>query len=913
MMRLSTTTKWLLALTVLLVLESSVGVLAACVPYCGSTKSIGDIIKFDDVLTPTPSSTAYIRTYPNTITLTAWAYDIDACGDPTSVYDKYLRFIWWGTDISETITNSTTEQVERNGSLLDLEKGEITLSWETEGTKNIYLKVDDRLYPYYCSNDIDTSQQNPSVVKEFTVIVDNTPPTVPTVTDDGEWTASSSQLHATWSATDSLSGIAEYQYAIGTSPTDPGSGYVVGWTSTGTNASVTHTGLSLTEGITYYFYVKAKDRVDLWSNVGVSDGITVDLTDPWGNIIIDNDAQYAYTEAVTLTLSATDTGSGVYQMQFSNDETNWSEWEAYATSKAWTLTPIEGNEIVYVKFKDNAGNVSDVDSDTIEAKVGALMFSPTGEDEHHYLCTEVEISWADTETPGATIRYTVDGTTPMSDDSNPSTRTYDPNGRVAIDRTQSPQTLKARAFKTGFTDGDLYLDEYSIGSMGNYYTCYVDHYVWDPTPPVEYLRVTDIFMRDVYLPDDSPSETMRLEWVNSIYSSTGSFNVKRKLATDNTPWADVPTLGTASGCYFVDETGFDFGTPLEYAVIPLTWDEPIPEGLFPCNHEPDDPDCHPKQRIHWRSIGTTYESIDVTPVAVVASANQTVDSRLDTRYIEDKLVDFKFKSKVYRGGLFAGFADTPDNSRVARSFLKFDLQPPEGQLWAASANAFYTRSFIKDIETEVGCQHIADDSWDTDELTWSSAPSFTPSAAIDTVALNWTSAHEEHPEHWCAWNKQFTTIAEEMYSPNHLLSLGLASTNESQSNSWAYFAKKEFSENLGPRILYAYDDETPYFATEVRLSSDTVIGGNTVTATVVLNAPAPAGGLDVSVYTGEWCDAAVTPSTIHVDEGGIEVGLFTISTPFIPISGDNKETTIIARVFGTNFTFLARATLTITP
>lgn len=97
-----------------------------------------------------------------------------------------------------------------------------------------------------------------------------TPPTTPTVTDDGLYIISTTQFHAEWTSEDSESGIAEYQYAIGTTPqgTD-----VVGWTSTGTVNSVTHTGLNLIDEIPHYISVKARNGYGLWSDVGSSDGI----------------------------------------------------------------------------------------------------------------------------------------------------------------------------------------------------------------------------------------------------------------------------------------------------------------------------------------------------------------------------------------------------------------------------------------------------------------------------------------------------------------------------------------------------------------------------------------------------------------------------------------------------------------
>lgn len=99
---------------------------------------------------------------------------------------------------------------------------------------------------------------------------DLTPPTTPLVTDDGLYTTNLTQLQAVWASNDPETGIAEYQYAIGTTPqgTD-----VVGWTSTGTNNSVVQTGLSLLDSVTFYVSVKARSGAGLWSETGNSDGI----------------------------------------------------------------------------------------------------------------------------------------------------------------------------------------------------------------------------------------------------------------------------------------------------------------------------------------------------------------------------------------------------------------------------------------------------------------------------------------------------------------------------------------------------------------------------------------------------------------------------------------------------------------
>jgi len=92
----------------------------------------------------------------------------------------------------------------------------------------------------------------------------------------------------------------------------------------------------------------------------------VDRTPPTGSILIENGAAYANKTKVALKLSATDTGgSGVYRMSLSNDNAQWSAWEAFSAAKSWTLTATNGAKNVYVKFSDKAGNVSAVYHDGI--------------------------------------------------------------------------------------------------------------------------------------------------------------------------------------------------------------------------------------------------------------------------------------------------------------------------------------------------------------------------------------------------------------------------------------------------------------------------------------------------------------------------------------------------------------------
>ena len=91
-----------------------------------------------------------------------------------------------------------------------------------------------------------------------------------------------------------------------------------------------------------------------------------DTTPPTGSISINNDATYTDSRSVTLTLSASDNLSGVSQMMITNSSSfEGASWESYATSKSWTLTSGDGRKKVYTKFKDGAGNISEIYSDDI--------------------------------------------------------------------------------------------------------------------------------------------------------------------------------------------------------------------------------------------------------------------------------------------------------------------------------------------------------------------------------------------------------------------------------------------------------------------------------------------------------------------------------------------------------------------
>ncbi len=91
-----------------------------------------------------------------------------------------------------------------------------------------------------------------------------------------------------------------------------------------------------------------------------------------GSITINGGAPSTQSLIVTLnSLNATETGSGLSRMRFSNNGSTWSGWQTYTSTRSgWNLSAYGGNtsaglKRVYVQYRDLAGNTSASYSDTI--------------------------------------------------------------------------------------------------------------------------------------------------------------------------------------------------------------------------------------------------------------------------------------------------------------------------------------------------------------------------------------------------------------------------------------------------------------------------------------------------------------------------------------------------------------------
>ncbi len=127
---------------------------------------------------------------------------------------------------------------------------------------------------------------------------------------DGRWHLVDSQI--TLTATDDLSGVTETYYKL-----NGGSTKTIG-----------------AHGQPFITEEGAKNTLEYWSvdvagneeTHRVTKGIKLDKTAPTGSVIINNEDNSTSSTSVALALSANDT-SGIAQMRFSNNATDWTSWE----------------------------------------------------------------------------------------------------------------------------------------------------------------------------------------------------------------------------------------------------------------------------------------------------------------------------------------------------------------------------------------------------------------------------------------------------------------------------------------------------------------------------------------------------------------------------------------------------------
>jgi hypothetical protein len=216
------------------------------------------------------------------------------------------------------------------------------------------------------------------------------------------------------------------------------------------------------------FYVKAQDSA---GNIGSASSIswTIDLTPPTGTIKINNDAAYATNTIVNLSLASPD----AVNMQFSNDGFNWTMEEGFAALRInWTMTAVDGNKTVSVRFKDAAGNWSQSYNDSITLDTIAPNTTITGYPSNPSTLDYAYFYFMSTET-GSTFECNFDNSPIWS---GCSSGTYLP----ALTNTTHIFSVRAKD-PAGNTDGSPATYTWSVNAPGRWDTTgRWDQYPWGP-------------------------------------------------------------------------------------------------------------------------------------------------------------------------------------------------------------------------------------------------------------------------------------------------------------------------------------------------------------------------------------------------------------------------------------------------
>lgn len=213
------------------------------------------------------------------------------------------------------------------------------------------------------------------------------------------------------------SGVFNTGKAVTLSCTDAGSGcskiyYTLNGTTPTTASSVYTWAINITYTTTLKYFA-----VDNVGNAGVvkTEIYTIEKIAPTGTVSINAGAAATNSAAVVLTLTCSDT-NGCSQVQFSNDNTNWSTPEAYTATKNWTLSAGNGSKTVYVKFKDTPGNWSwsYYDSIIYDAQPPVTTIYPAGGSYSASQSVVITCNDGSSSSGCDKIYYTLDGTTPTT-------------------------------------------------------------------------------------------------------------------------------------------------------------------------------------------------------------------------------------------------------------------------------------------------------------------------------------------------------------------------------------------------------------------------------------------------------------------------------------------------------------------
>jgi hypothetical protein len=197
----------------------------------------------------------------------------------------------------------------------------------------------------------------------FTFRYDNTPPENPTdITHAAkistDWQKSTSQANFSWTAAhDEGSGVKGYYAYWGSQPDGISSSFITA------NSYQNLTPLcAVGSACTGYLRLRSQDNAgnlaEDWNTVFI---LRYDNAPPLLDFSFNNGASTTNQSQVTLDVTSTDEGSGVYAARFSLDGQNWTEWEQPASERLFNIPPISRQSWpVYAQVIDGVGLLSSI-------------------------------------------------------------------------------------------------------------------------------------------------------------------------------------------------------------------------------------------------------------------------------------------------------------------------------------------------------------------------------------------------------------------------------------------------------------------------------------------------------------------------------------------------------------------------
>ena len=199
-----------------------------------------------------------------------------------------------------------------------------------------------------------------SLKESKTLIIDNSAPIFSAISEGAVISAGgihkdyqnmSDTLFLSWTASDSGTGVANYQYAVGVGA---GGSQIIPWTSVGSATADTVVFPSyqpMIEGATYFLSVIATDIAGNVSSPSLGDGILIDLTAPVAGTVFDGIiSALTYTGSDTSLaiswLGFSDSRSGISSYKLSiQDELNNNilSWSDIPDTNSWTVTNLSLN------------------------------------------------------------------------------------------------------------------------------------------------------------------------------------------------------------------------------------------------------------------------------------------------------------------------------------------------------------------------------------------------------------------------------------------------------------------------------------------------------------------------------------------------------------------------------------------